>query len=773
MPEGYRHLQISRLQPVNERRRGGGFPRIELPNNIVEHARGLQRQVQNVEEAAKNQEPGFDPRLLMKIDAPLVKPEDFESIEGLRVVSQEQRRVLVLFASKEGLEEFKRRLDEVAHGRTPVRKDIIYAIKGLDGWSKEDRIGPALRKEGYPDDQTFVVDAELWALESRQDRAQMMQSFERWCVNHKIEKIDRLNQDTIVMYRLRVTSDSLERLLHHRDVRMVDLPPRYQLDLSVVHTSVTTLPPITSPPEDAPGIVVLDDGVVSSHPLLGSAFGDGQNFVSKSNTTSGGEHGTKVAGFALYGDVEECLKRGQFTPVLRLFSGKVWDPTIIDEDGFVENYITEAVKYFSTHYGCKVFNLSFGDERKPYYGGHVRGLAAVLDTLAREYRVLFVVSAGNYRGTENGPKDWLREYPEYLFYDEAKLIDPAPALNALTVGSLARVEVSREAQRHPSDPAYQPIARKDQPSPFSRTGPGPGGAIKPDVVEYGGNFSVDVRRGMHQVNTAADGLGEITTSASFAKGNPFVIDRGTSFSAPKVANLAARILTIYPQASPELLRALIVAHANWPESTVQLFGGDEEKILQCVGYGLPDADSVLYSTEKRVTLVSEEIISGETHHFYEIPLPPDFLSSGRRTRSVRVALAHTPMVRRTRIGYKASTVDFRIVKESSIERLVNVFRQAARNEREDIIPEIDDCRPTRSVRSKGTVQAATVTFKQFNRQWRDQKLFVVVTRKVEPWALGVFDSEPYALVVVLSEESDQQVRYYTQIRQMLRARVRL
>lgn len=131
------------------------------------------------------------------------------------------------------------------------------------------------------------------------------------------------------------------------------------------------------------------------------------------------------------------------------------------------------------------------------------------------------------------------------------------------------------------------------------------------------------------------------------------------------------------------------------------------------------------------------------------------------------------MVRRTRISYKASTIDFRIIKESSIERVVNVFRQASRDEREDMIQELNGCRPTRTVRSKGTVQAATVTFRQFNRNWEDQKLFIVVTRKVEPWALNVFESEPYALVIVLSEESDQQVRYYTHIRQMLRARLRL
>lgn len=634
MPQEYKHLQIRRLEPVNMRRRGGGFPRIEPPNDTVEHARGLQNRIREVEEAAKNEEPGFDPRLLMKIDAPLVKPEDFESIEGLRVVSQEQKSLLVLFASREGLEEFKRRLDEVVHGRTPVRKEILYAIKGIDGWSKEDRIGPALRKEGYSEDQAFVVDAELWALESRQERSQMLQYFEQWCFSRKIGILDRLNQDSVIMYRLKVTADSLEKLLHLRDVRMIDLPPRFQMDLSMVHTPLSTLPQIASPPDDAPGIVVLDDGVVSAHPLLENAFGDGQSFIPNANPAADGEHGTKVAGLAQYGDLEECLKQRRFMPVLRLFSGKIMDPTVIHEEGFIENYISEAVQYFTSNYGCKVFILSFGDMRKPYRGGHVRGLAAVLDSLSREYRVLFVVSAGNYTGTEDEPQDWLHEYPEYLFRDEAKVIDPAPALNVLTVGSLARVEASREAQRYPSDPAYQPIARKDQPSPFSRTGPGPGGAIKPDVVEYGGNFSVDARRGMHQVNTATDGLGEITTSASFAQGNLFVIDRGTSFSAPKVANLAAKILTIYPQATPELMRALIVAHSHWPEATVELFGGDEDKILQSIGYGLPDAESVLYSTEKRVTLISEEMMSGETHHFYEVPLPPDFLSSGRRLRTL-------------------------------------------------------------------------------------------------------------------------------------------
>jgi hypothetical protein len=53
-------------------------------------------------------------------------------------------------------------------------------------------------------------------------------------------------------------------------------------------------------------------------------------------------------------------------------------------------------------------------------------------------------------------------------------------------------------------------------------------------------------------------------------------------------------------------------------------------------------------------------------------------------------------------------------------------------------------------------------------------LFVVVTRTVLEWAAGLAEQEPYALVVVLEDaELEGQVRYYTQIQQMLRMRVRL
>ncbi len=776
MGEPYDHLTLYRLERSNPRRvRGGRWRRVIPPSTPEAHAKELSYHLEKAVVKAREQEPGFDPALLLKITATGIKPEDLESIQGLRVVSQEGNELMVLFASEGGLQEFERRLLQMMRGDIPTRKDIIYAVKGIENWTPEDRQGPALRTEGVPKEESFVVDVELWPLESGPKREEMLECFEQWCLKHNIKKIDRLNQDNVIMYRVRVTAESLEALLLYRDVRLVDLPPRYELSEGLVQLPVTDIPETPSPPEGSSGVVVLDSGVVAGHPLLGPAIGDAQSFIPGMGSDDDSGHGTMVCGLALYGDVSNCIDARRFIPKFHIFSGKIWDAANRNDRGFVENYICQAVDYFVNNYGCRVFTLSFGDLRKVYLGGHVRGLASVLDSLAREYGVLFVVSSGNFTGTAdipNTPADWRSQYPDYLFCDEARIIDPAPALNVLTVGSLARYERPRPGQRYPADVAYQPVARRDQPSPFTRVGPGPGGAIKPEVVEYGGNFSVDLR--LNRLMEATDLLGEISTSYRFITGNLFAVDRGTSFAAGKVAHLAGLILNRYPDAGANLIRALIVAHARWPADTEALFNGDAEKIFQTIGYGKPDWEAVINSFENKVTLISQEEIEGESHHFYEIPLPEDFFGPpATRPRRITVALAHTPLVRRTRISYKASTITFRVVRDNDVENVFRVFCHTPPEERERLIPEIEGFFPRASVRKKGTVQAATWKLSRVDARWGGKKLYVVVTRSVESWAKDIFEREPYALVVVIEDGGSEQVRYYTQIQEMLRLRVRV
>ena len=95
------------------------------------------------------------------------------------------------------------------------------------------------------------------------------------------------------------------------------------------------------------------------------------------------------------------------------------------------------------------------------------------------------------------------------------------------------------------------------------------------------------------------GLGVVSINGGFATGgSAFKEDIGTSYAAPQIAHKAARLLAAVPDASPNLLRALIGAHARWPEACEALLGPGNrpegrERLLQLIGYGRVDDTAVL------------------------------------------------------------------------------------------------------------------------------------------------------------------------------------
>jgi hypothetical protein len=772
MAERHEHLRITRAEPVNPRRTGQGFSP-KAPEDPQGHAVRLGNALDETLSKPES-EPGFDPRRCLKLQVDGIDSSQLEAIAGMELVSQEGKTLVVLFASEGGLREFKHRLAILARGGQPTRRDLLFAIKGVSTWEPSDRMGTALRIEGPPSAMVFSIDVELWPFERRgPEREKMREAFKAWCARAHAKVVDEVNQDTVVLYRLQLGRAQLDRLLQHRDVRLVDLPPRFQLPESELMTALAEFEPISAPPDTAPRLSVLDSGLASNHPLLAPSVGDAQSFVPKLGPADESGHGTAVAGLALFGDVAACLSQRRFEPHVWLLSGRILDGDN-EATGFVENHITRAVEYFVEHYACKVFNLSIGDRRKPYSGGHLRGLAATLDELSRRHGVLFVVSAGNYHGTDeqNAPQ-WKTGYPGYLLEETARIIDPAPALNALTVGSIARYEQSRAAQRHPTDVSYQPVARADQPSPFSRRGPGPGEAVKPELVAYGGNYAVDLRDANE---TPAKGLlGEPAPAHDFATNGRLLRDFvGTSFAAPHVAHLAARLVGQYPWATANLVRALIVGHAAVPPAARAL-GLKDADLRKLVGYGKPRDEQCLYSLERCVSLVAEEKLGEDQHHFFEVPLPEDFLGPSRRARGITIGLAHTPLIRTTRFDCRGSQMSFRLAAGKDINEVSRVFQKAKKEDRADLIPEFRTPSVGSQVRNKGTVQAATYEVAQLDRKSRAKKLFVVVTRQVPAWAQGIAPDEPYALVVILEDRSQHEVRYYQQIVQLqlqLRGRAR-
>ena len=744
------------------------------PDDPAGHGRILRQHLETAKTETATDIGGFDDRPLFRFTVERgFEPEALLNISNdIEIVSQEEDDVVVAFVSTAALESFEARLASLAGGERIQYKEVLYALQGIDGWSADDRTGWALQREGLPTDSSFALDVELWPLEDRPlERAKLWKAFESWLTDEAMDVIDSVKHEGLSLYRIRCNHAQAYRLLHHRDIRTVDLPPKYGLELALVYTDIEILPTIEPPPENAPGLVILDSGLTTGHPLLAPAVGDAASFLPGKGPEDEHGHGTLVAGLALYGDLGTALQDGNLEPRLRLFSGRILDENNQNETGFVENQIRDAVRYFNGEYGCRIFNLSFGDRNKPYLGKHVKGLSYTLDVLSRELDILFIVSAGNVSGAQLDGDTWRNRYPHYLTEVDWAIVEPAPSINSLTVGSLARYDQTINSQRYSGDPAEVPIARHGQPSPFSRHGHSVGGAIKPELLAYGGNWAVNTRAGANML-VPNSGLGELSTYRGFAMGHLFADESGTSMAAPHVAHLAAGLLAEYPEADTNLIRALLVAHAAVPDASIELLP-DRDIRRQVCGYGQTNMDALFRSIENSVTLVATDRIANKRHHFYEIPVPDDFVGSGRRPRDIAVAMAHTPFVRSTRIAYKATRMDFRVVPADDIDHTAAVFNRATDRDEYERIAELPRASVGPQARDKGTVQASTWRFTQFNNRstLHNKRLFIVVTRNDFPWGEPHSAAEePYALVVCLRDHENEEARLYTELRNRLRAR---
>jgi hypothetical protein len=336
----------------------------------------------------------------------------------------------------------------------------------------------------------------------------------------------------------------------------------------------------------------------------------------------------------------------------------------------------------------------------------------------------------------------------------------------VTVGGLAQYEASRDAQRYPDRLEDYPLARIEQPFPLTRCGPSIIGAIKPDVVEHAGNLAI--------VRTSdrfrEGGLGVVSLNGGFAQGAVFGEDIGTSYAAPLVAHKAARLLAELPLATPNLLRAVIGAHARWPQACEDLLNAHanpegREKLLRLVGYGRVDDAALFRSLDSAVTLLAEESIGNDKHHFFELPLPTSFWSGDRRVREISVAMAYSPAVRTTRLDYRMSKLWFTLVAAPDLDAVTQAFH---RNREEGMGERNTNRWLTNDARKRGTLQVSRWSFKQALAN--GNKVFVVVTRQDSQWANGSDEQEPYALTVTLADRELVNVNLYAEVRALLEAR---
>jgi hypothetical protein len=347
----------------------------------------------------------------------------------------------------------------------------------------------------------------------------------------------------------------------------------------------------------------------------------------------------------------------------------------------------------------------------------------------------------------------------------SKLLDPGQAALAVTVGSIA------QSERVIVAPAV-PIARENQPSPFTRTGPGFDDSIKPDFIERGGNLVNDPQAGVRQ------NAGTNVVMASGQLTPPLQHGNGTSYAGPRVANQITTIIrdlrSIVPLPSAPLLRAFLALSANTPSSSP--FSAVDDT-LSSVGYGLPDATRATECAGHSVVLFHDGALLADQVALFRIPVPLEIRDSGRALKRIVLAIATAPPVQAWGVAeYLGVHLKFRLFRgdktteeiESMMQREHEEENVAAKNRVEDLPSKLGIQR-----RSVGTLQRDVFEWYDHDPAYSTDDYILGVSLSAASWCKANPPSIPIGIAVRVEDTSGTCQQLYARVRAQVPARARV
>lgn len=274
------------------------------------------------------------------------------------------------------------------------------------------------------------------------------------------------------------------------------------------------------------------------------------------------EHGTSVASIILYGDLDESGGQ-ELKPAFRLQSVRALPSDLDVEFNLItlDKLIWEIIPLYSN---IKVWNLSIGPQG-PVLDEVVSSLTRILDQIAYENDIIFVIAAGN-TGSDSGISK--------------RIQIPGDSVNNITVS------------------AYFKNKDKFATTEYSSIGPGREGAkLKPDLVDHGGLLPID----------------PIYTISSYN----YLLNKvhGTSFAAPHVARKLGLILSQYPELNVWQARALL------EHSLALRIDSDRDIFTDGKGEFDRGEEQLFFSNEDEVRVLYSGKISAKGYVLLPIPLP--------------------------------------------------------------------------------------------------------------------------------------------------------
>lgn len=830
--EKYDHIPIEREKPT-PKYKGHPYPNASKPpyrENRVQHGERLLKELVQATESivSTRKHAGIQTDSLMVLEVSSTDALTGDLLElligrfNLSLVEETPVRtncskLVVQFENRSAIEKFNEERALWASGSADggiltfsKRRDLFSCIEAIRCLTREDRIGERLKtfvESGIAKNGFFVVNIDVWYNNDRTKIPGIENAIKAVLGDTGSRLLgDLFEISGLLLGRASVNEFSLNALLDMDIISSVELPFQNVSPEPSVQYMGNYTPVINDILSDhAPLATVLDSGIFTGNPLLRTSVLAEEDFdTMEQSATDFDGHGTAVAGIVVYGSLHEFSTTNVFTPLVRVCNGKIMhhdknvDAPCFRDDVRPEQLVKEAILHFYREYGCRIFNLSAGNIDNVYAGGRQFAWASMLDDLSRELDIVIIVSAGNVScpviNEFSSREDLLKKVRNQLFSSEHALIDPATTALGITVASITRCSEPESARLYKSNRIS--IGEANYPSAFTRIGKGVNKGIKPDFVDYGGNYALhQISRGDNQWFSKDANLAE--PSLNHTTDKIFKGFCGTSFSAPHVTHMAARLEWALEQQlqhrpSANLIRAMLANSASCTDSMVEWGEASEdsqykgldnpkhERFMRLYGYGRI-SDQLLTSTDNTVTLFAEDVLSLRSFHLYKIPVPERFLHI-RASKSITVSLAYNPETRIERKEYLATNLWMEIFRKIDEETLIKykAIREAGTDTEDDFKSIPDTYKAKGFVPGYDALQKSTLQQRRWSKRsrggsdllWDDVEepyIFILISGK-ERYRFAE-QGQAYALCVTFAYDSEETIDLYNQLRNRVRVKV--
>ena len=615
-------------------------------------------------------------------------------------------------------------------------KEVFSQLVDLRRWGPEDRVRETGLIEHWRKILDFVgnshssvrVEVELWYRNDRGQRQASEQEIRtiitdcggRVVNRAKIEEIGyhallaelpRQQVETVVRQ-----GPQAIRLLMAEDVMFVNpFEPMSVKAVPSVLDSELSFPSVVLK-DDKPRIALLDGVPFQNHDaLVGRLSIDDPDDFESGYPLAARSHGTAMASLIIHGDLsapEKPLDRKVYVrPIMRheeQAPGQFVER--VSPDNLFVDLLHRAVRrLFVEESGrppvapsVRVINLSIGDSRRPL----VRRMSPVgrlVDWLAFEYNVVFIISAGNHVDPISIPAESAsdRESARMAAFQAVHasqivrgILPPGDAMNAVTVGA-----VHEDGSPAPDESSsVWDLSRQGEPALYSATGPGVDRMIKPDIYHVGGRrlfvqptpplvAGSDVD--LYAANTASKGPGlRVAAPSEWGGSNRTTFECGTSHATALVTREASLLFDLLetrsddpgvlplpdPRFHPLIVRALLTHSCSWGNwrselgSALRITSDQRRHLTPLLGYGRIFPGGAR-SAVNRAVVIAGNSIGIDERHSYDLPLPPSIRSKAEWHR-VSITLAYWAPVTHGLKKYRASKVFFTTSNAETISKLV-------------------------------------------------------------------------------------------------------